>query len=329
MRGQFRRYDHLERLDHPECDSIELGRVHVFPKLDGTNASVWLDELGQVQCGSRNRVLTADRDNHGFHAWVHSDDERAVALRSALTKGLTVYGEWLVPHTLKTYREDVWRRFWIFDVWDWRTERYAAWDQYGPGFVTAGLDVVEPLCVIDNPTADQLNAQVATNTYLVQDGAGVGEGVVLKRYDWTNRYGRQPWAKVVRNEFQESNRRAFGTTVKTGEFQVEIAIAEEFCTPALVGKTRAKVVASIANEVGVDLTSPNAQQDVEHLHRGRLIPQLLGRVFHDVVTEEMWAAVKKHRNPTVDFKKLQRCITEQAKRYAPDLFGMAPAEVTP
>lgn len=149
-----------------------------------------------------------------------------------------------------------------------------------------------------------------------------GEGVVLKRYDWTNRYGRQPWAKVVRNEFKESNRRSFGVTEKTGEFQVELAIAQEFCTPTLVGKTRAKVVAAVASAQGIDLTGPNAQRLVESVYRGKVIPQLLGRVFHDLVVEELWPAVKKHRNPVVDFKKLERCCTEQTKRLAADLFGL-------
>lgn len=323
--GQFRRYDHLERFGHPECRSIELGRVYVFPKLDGTNASVWLDSNGQVQCGSRNRVLTPERDNHGFCAWVNSDDDKAVALVSLLQAcpNLVVYGEWLVPHTLRSYREDAWRRFWIFDVFNHLTGRYLGFDDYSPAMIADGLDVVAPLCVISYPSKAQLLAQVETNTYLVQDGAGVGEGVVLKRYDWTNAYGRQPWAKLVRNEFKESNQRAFGVTEKTGEFQVELAIAEECCTPTLVGKTRAKVVAAVASAHGIDLLPPNAQQLVEYQHRGKVIPQLLGRVFHDLVTEELWPALRRHRNPVIDFRKLEHACVEQTKRLAADLFGGA------
>ena len=30
--------------------------------------------------------------------------------------GCRFFGEWLVPHSLKTYREDAWRDFYIFDV---------------------------------------------------------------------------------------------------------------------------------------------------------------------------------------------------------------------
>ncbi|KKL61905.1 hypothetical protein LCGC14_2190600, partial [marine sediment metagenome] len=35
-----------------------------------------------------------------------------------------------------------------------------------------------------------------------------GEGIVLKNYQWENRWGEQPWAKIVRNEFKEENKRA-------------------------------------------------------------------------------------------------------------------------
>jgi hypothetical protein len=314
---QFRRYEHLERLGHPEVRDIELGRVHVFPKLDGTNASLWRDAAGDIQCGSRNRVLTIDTDNHGFCAWVRSQDAEKLCL--AIPEGVWVYGEWLVPHTIKSYRSEAWRRFWIFDVFDAATGRFLPWERYSE--MLAGNDLVEPLCIINEPSTSQLLAQVETNRYLVEDGAGVGEGVVLKRYDWQNQFGRQCWAKLVRNEFAERNRREFGVTEKEGAFQIERTIAEEFCTPTLVGKTRAKVVAAVANHHKIDLTKPNAQQLVEASFRGNVIPQLLGRVWNDFVTEELWSAIKKHKNPTIDFGLLHRQVERRVKGLAADLFG--------
>ena len=79
--SEFRKYDHLERLRHRNCRGIEMGLVHVFPKLDGTNASVWWDGHA-VQCASRRRVLSREDDNAGFFAWVHSEDPMAEQLRS-------------------------------------------------------------------------------------------------------------------------------------------------------------------------------------------------------------------------------------------------------
>jgi hypothetical protein len=58
----FKKYQHIERLGTTEVQNIELGECYVFPKIDGTNASVWLNN-GEVQAGSRNRHLSFDSDN--------------------------------------------------------------------------------------------------------------------------------------------------------------------------------------------------------------------------------------------------------------------------
>lgn len=321
--GGYRRYDHLERLGHRNVAGIEYGLVHVFPKLDGTNASVWMSPDGSGICaGSRNRQLSLDADNAGFLAWVLGEEETAKCLRgiAQLKPEWIIYGEWMVPHTLKTYRQEVWRRFWVFDVYDRDTHTYLPYEVYAPTLKAAGLDVIEPLCTIQDPSVAQLQAQVETNSYLIADGAGLGEGVVLKNYAW--RQPGTPWAKVVRNVFKEEAARAFGHAEKSGEFQVEVAIVEEFVTPHLVGKTRAKVLLDLANELGTDTTDPNWQQTLSMSCRGRLIPQLLGRVFHDLIEEEMWAILKKHMksSPSIDFKRLQARVTLQVKALSQDLF---------
>jgi len=315
----FRKYDHLERLGHRNTRGIEMGLVHVFPKLDGTNASVWFDGDSNL-CASRRRILSLDDDNAGFYAWVNSDEEKARALRNLVRDypNWIVYGEWMIPHTLKTYREEVWRRFWIFDVYDRELGTYVPYETYEVLLVQYGQDVIEPLCTIQDPSEDQMKAQVETNSYLIAEGAGLGEGVVLKNYAW--RQHGCPWAKVVRNVFKEEARRAFGHAKKQGEFQVEVAIAEEFVTPELVGKTRAKVALDVANDLGVDTSEPNWQHHVEAENRNRVIPQLLGRVFHLLVDEEMWAILKKHKNCTINFKTLQGRVTLAVKALAEDLF---------
>lgn len=316
----FRRYDHLVRLGHRSVEHIEIGLVHVFPKLDGTNGSVWSDGQESVFCASRRRVLALDDDNAGFMAWVMSDEEKARALRNFTLDypEWIVYGEWMVPHTLRTYRQETWRRFWVFDVYDRERGTYVSFEEYEPLLRQYGQDIIEPLCTILDPSQEQLVAQCETNTYLISEGAGVGEGVVLKNYAWRE-HGR-PWAKVVRNVFKEKAARVHGTLEKHGEFQIEVAIAEEFCTPHLVGKTRAKVALDVANQVDEDTHDPNWQQHIEAEHRGRVIPQLLGRVFHDLIEDELWAILKKYKNPTIDFKKLQARVILQTKALAEDLF---------
>lgn len=315
--SKFRRYDHLVRLGHRNVQGIDIGLVYVFPKLDGTNASVWWDGE-KLRAASRNRVLSMDDDNAGFCAWVMSEEGEGLQNFCVDHPNAIVYGEWMVPHTLKTYREEVWRRFWIFDVYDRERGTYASYEDYAPRMAPYELSVIEPLCTIQDPSEDQLKAQVEMNTYLIAEGAGLGEGVVLKNYAW--RQHGTPWAKVVRNVFKEEAARAFGHAKKHGEFQVEVAIAEEFVTPELVGKTRAKVVLDVANDLNFCMVNPNWQQSLEANHRDKVIPQLLGRVFHDLIDEEMWAILKKHKGATIDFKKLQGRVVLATKALAEDLF---------
>lgn len=37
----FKRYPHLEKFGNQAVENIEFGSCYIFPKLDGTNASVW------------------------------------------------------------------------------------------------------------------------------------------------------------------------------------------------------------------------------------------------------------------------------------------------
>lgn len=332
----FRKYDHIERLGHRNVAEIEMGLVHVFPKLDGTNASLWIDDEGTFQTASRRRIITAGDDNAGFAAWFDAEGQQMFEEILFAHREWIIYGEWMVPHTLKTYREEIWRKFWVFDVYDRERGSYVPYEEYEPILRTGvrtdtdgvehGIDIIEPLCTIQNPSHEQLAAQVETNTYLIAEGAGLGEGVVVKNYAW-RRHGH-PWAKVVRNVFKEEAARAFGHAEKSGKFQVELAIAEEFVTPELVGKTRAKVLLDVYNDLITAKTDglesspqhPDFQPYMEANYRSRVIPQLLGRVWHDLIDEDMWAILKRHKNASIDFKKLQGRVTLATKALAEDLF---------
>jgi hypothetical protein len=331
----FRKYDHVERLGHEEVEGLTVGEVYVFPKLDGTNSSAWFvldNDKRSVCCGSRTRTLAEDADNAGFWRWAHEreTEEKFIEIMRC-HPGWTIYGEWLVPHTLKTYREDAWRRFWVFDVFGNAEDKYLHYREYEFVLRSVGLDVIEPLCIYTNPSDEQLRGEADRNTYLILDGGGAGEGVVMKNYAWENRFGRQPWAKLVRNEFKEENKRAFGTAEKGGESQVEAAIAEEFVTQTLVEKARAKIVTELSNAdldakrdniepPNVDPSFARLYKRVEERNRAQLIPRLLGAVFYELINEEIWAALKKHKFPVVDFKRLRAHSILRTKLFAADLF---------
>jgi hypothetical protein len=299
----MQKYIHLERLGHRNNRGVDLGQIHIFPKLDGTNARVERVD-GGLRCGSRNRELEIGDDHFGFVAWVNSNAAGGMAPRfhelfDRLPTGVTLYGEWLVPHTLKTYRDNAWRKFYLFDVLSEERGQFLHYDEYAEHAGFAGIDWIAPIAIAESPSQEQLVKLLYSNTYLIEDGCGVGEGIVLKNYAWQNFEGKQVWAKVVKNEFREQNKLKFGTPEIGKSKQVESLIVDEFVTPALIDKERAKL------------------QDCE---RKVLIPRLLGTVFYCLVSEEIWSALKKHKFPTVDFHRLQQLTILKVKAHAEDLF---------
>jgi len=271
--SDYTKYQHVEKLGSDEVEGILCGEVYVFPKLDGTNAHAWFDGE-QMRYGSRKRELSLDSDNAGFMAAMQ-DNEGLTALCTA-HPGRHVWGEWLVPHSLKTYREDAWRKFYVFDV---TTEdgSYVEYERLAHLCTFYSVDYIQALRVIENPTEENATQCLQENTFLIDDGKGIGEGVVLKNYQFRNKFGRVCWAKIVTNEFKEKHKKQDGAPKTKGSKQVEAEIVGYYVTKALVDKEFAK----IQSEDGWN---------------SRMIPRLLNTVFHCLVTEHTWDACKKYKN---------------------------------
>lgn len=310
---EFKKYQHIERYGTQETEGIDIGITYVFPKIDGTNSSVWLAGEAHIQCGSRKRTLAEESDNAGFWQFICDDGRFEELFHSH--PDLRLFGEWLVPHSLKTYREDAWRKFYVFDVvrlskeyWEIevgmdaiKTYEYLPYEEYQPLMERYGIDYIPPIAVVENGNLDTYLGLLERNTFLIEDGKGIGEGLVIKNYDYKNKYGRQTWAKIVTSEFKEKHVKEMGAPTIKGKGLVEIEIVDQYVTQALVDKVHAKIV----NETG---------------WHSKAIPQLLGTVYHDLITEETWNFIKKHKNPRIDFKALQRLTTTKIKTLKPELF---------
>jgi hypothetical protein len=307
---EFKKYQHIERLGTTEVQNIELGECHVFPKIDGTNGSLWMSE-GVIQAGSRNRHLSLEADNAGFLAWAQSND----SIKNYFSENPThrLFGEWLVPHSLKTYRETAWRNFYVFDVCiDKAPDEvlhegdsqliHLHYDEYKPLLEKHGIAYIPPICVIKNGSYEQFVNQLLKNVFLIEDGKGTGEGIVIKRYDFKNKYNRQSWAKIVTSEFKETHAKEMGPHVMNGKRLLEEEIANKFVTSALVDKEFAKITTA------------------EEGWSSKMIPRLLNTVYYSVVKEECWEFVKEHRNPVLDFKRLQHFVFNEVKAKKPELF---------
>jgi len=298
---EFRKYQHVERLGTSETEGILDGMVWVFPKIDGTNSQLWCVSEGglmYLRAGSRNRELGLESDNAGFYEWAVNQREFFDFFRKY--PNLKLYGEWLVKHTLQTYREDAWRKFYVFDVVR-EDDGYLSYEEYQPLMEEFGIDYIPPICRVTNPTIERIQNQLEKNGFLIQDGKGIGEGIIIKNYDYVNKYGRKTWGKIVANEFKAAHSRKEITEIRE-RTQVEAAIVDKYVTLSLIEKEYAKIV----TESG-EWTC-------------KMIPRLLNTVYYCLINEESWNFVKEFKNPTIDFKKLAWLTTGKIKELFPQIF---------
>lgn len=302
---EFKKYIHLEKFGNTEVQNIEIGTCYVFPKIDGTNASVWLDNEGKVAAGSRTRTLTLEKDNAGFYEWVLGNEKLRQFFEEY--KNIRLYGEWLVPHSLKTYREEAWQNFYVFDVCIQEekedSEIYMHYNDYVPLLEKYGIEYIPPIKIIKNGSYDDFIFQMnKNNNYLIEDGKGMGEGVVLKNYSYINEYGRTCWAKIVSSEFKEKHIKEMGAPIHEKKM-LEIEIVNEFVTSALCEKVLAKI--KVDNDGQIN---------------GQEYPCILNTVFYDLVKEELWEIIKKHNMPTINFKTLKAVTFNKVKENLPQIF---------
>ena len=97
--------------------------------------------------------------------------------------------------------------------------------------------------------------------------------------------------------------KAMGCAVLEAEKMIEERIVNDFCTSAFVEKEYAKIV-----------TEKEGWQS-------RYIPELLGRVFSELIKEESWNFVKKYKYPKINFKTLNALVIQKIKEVKKELFA--------
>ena len=297
---EFLRYPHLERLGNTEVEGIEHGRTYVFPKIDGTNASMWRSS-GRYHYGSRNRELSLGKDNAGFMATMvgaYGDNYRSFLARFPHYR---LYGEWLVPHTLKGYRDDAWRKFYVFDVFDNLTGEFVDYDDYQPLMLEYSLDFIPCYTTVINGDYEMFLHEAKKQRFLLTDDAEHGEGVVIKKYGFKNVFHRTCWAKLVLDGFKEDFHAVMGPNEVGGKCNEE-KMAEDVVTSHLVEKEYNKIV----NEFG-GWTS-------------KAVPRLIETVYRCVIVEELYDYQKKNLKGSINFKTLKHFVVEQIKKHKKGLF---------
>lgn len=304
---EFEKYQKIVKLGREQTRGIENGVCHIFPKIDGTNSSVWLSVEGDRVCaGSRNRELSEDNDNAGFYKFIQKHSGIKRFLKDNPNKRL--YGEFLTPHTFRGYKDNAWKKFYVFDVIEYNTkeniDKYIPYDDYIEKLSFYGIDFIPRIDVVTNLPINMFQEYLPRATFLVDDscGAEYGEGVVVKNYDFINKFGNQIWAKIVSPHFGE--KKGLKENQPDNEI-IESKIVNKYCDGAFIEKEYSKIITQINGESNWS---------------GKNIPQLLGIVYHEFLVEELPDIIKKFKNPIIDFKILQTSINQKIKEIKPELF---------
>ena len=93
--------------------------IIVTEKLDGTNASIHIEQDGTFLTGSRTRWITPEDDNYGFSRWAHANKDELMNLGPG-----THFGEWWGQGVQRNYRLKE-KRFSLFNISRWEAERPA------------------------------------------------------------------------------------------------------------------------------------------------------------------------------------------------------------
>jgi len=290
----FKKYPKVHRLGKEEVEGILLGDVHVQEKIDGANTSIWLKKNGEIACGSRSREL-----DEGFNGFVdYAKSHKGINSLLRVHPGWRLYGEWLVRHTI-SYNETSYRQFYLFDITTVRDEEEVEEFKttiFVNGIAdTYGIKSPEYYGMFHNPTLENLQEYVGKSAL-----GEVGEGIVLKNFEFRDKFGNHNYAKIVTEKFKEDNAITFGGNNKHSETYWEMYIVNKYITLPRVQKIMNKLQPVIDKKL-----------DLEH------IPRVANTVYHDMLTEEIWEIAKKVG--AIDFKKLSQLCNRKAIQIYKDI----------
>lgn len=291
--SEFKKYIRIENIGNSAVAGLMDIPCAIQPKMDGANASIWLKKDGTLGYGSRNFSMNEPGFNlKGFGQWVEDNKEKLIKFLEDFNEKdeVILYGEWMIPHTIKGYLPSVWNQFYIFDLlYDGQFIHY---DVFSTLMEISDLHYIPII-----GSTDKIKVEEAWEncTWMMQEGHK-HEGVVIKNPDFINKFGFNVHGKYVPERLMDIARERKGRMIKISE-GVEFEICKMFLTDHFLDKELSKI---------------KVKHDVEQLET-RHIAEALGRLWNTFITEEIWEILKKFHNPIIDFGKLKRLVEQDIK----------------
>jgi len=293
----MKKYDKIERFGKTDTEGILEGTIYVQEKIDGANASVYYDSSKDavIVC-SRNRELAAIGENRtetadSFRGLVeYVENNEGIIKMTREYPDSIFYGEWLVKHTI-IYPEDSYNQLYFYDIDDtYINEFYSTPDAIGI-FKKYEVCYVPILKKLVNTTIEEIDCLLNVNNFKGSPGQ---EGIVIKNPLFVNKWGRSPYAKIVNEKFTERKKQVWKSGKSNKGMSEQIALT--YVTPMRVNKQIEKMC--------------DGQNEINERRTGELIQ----RVYHDIVVEEIWEILKKWKQPTINFRALNKAIAIETRR---------------
>lgn len=264
----FKKYNSIERHGKRGTHLTVEGDPYVviMEKIDGANAS--FRRVGnEILCFSRNTQLDEENGLRGFYQWA----QESININS-IDEDTIFYGEWSAKHKLDY--GDNHNKFYLFDVYDEAVGEYM------------------PLGVV-REYAKQLEIELAhifyegefqsiehVKSFVGKSVLGeVGEGVVVKNYDYKDRFGSQQFTKFVSDEFAEASK------VKTHKVSDNVDPLTGFINATLTEARVSKLIHKLVDEGHLE-----EEYGIEDM--GTILKGLGSSVFEDIIKEELDSLLK-------------------------------------
>lgn len=253
--------------------AFEIGDIiQISEKWDGANASVALDNNGNLVAFSRKNELNYQNNLRGFWNYVQLLDKDKF---QDLGKRV-IFGEWGIPHTVK-YNADAYNKWYVYDMYDTETEEWLPQSIVKEFAEAHGLEYIHVLYEGEFISWDHCRTFLNSPAY-----GDSQEGVVIKNQSKLNDPDvRNPfYLKIVNESFKETQAHNHNKKVLDPQYQEEKNKAEEIAKEVV---TEARVRKEIHKMIDEGILPETLQpQDMKIVAQN--LPK---RIYDDVVKEEL------------------------------------------
>lgn len=223
-----KKYIDIERCKEAYANKFIVGEpIVIQEKIDGSNAAIAYDVNNDVLVAfSRRQTLTEENTLNGFYNWVQSLPVDKV--KEVIGDRYIIFGEWMTKHSIK-YPDDVMKNFYMFDVWDKKTEQYLPFEDTRSIFnrlSECGVERFVPIFYTGAFVSWEHTLSFVGKTEMGAEPCG--EGIVIKRQSkLDSKSSRDPfYVKIVSEKFSEVHKSKSKTIDPEKMAQLEAEKAE-------------------------------------------------------------------------------------------------------